>query len=52
MLEYGIEWDKLGTHNKHRTVDQYKKEILENEVSQLEAEKEYIEGRKNRAAVG
>ena len=47
MLEYGIEWDKLGTHNKHRTVDQYKKEILENEVSQLEAEKEYIEGRIN-----
>ena len=43
MLEYGIEWDKLGTHNKHRSVDQYKKEILENEVNQLEAEKELIE---------
>ena len=38
MLEYGIEWDKLGTHNKHRSVDQYKKEILENEVNQLEVE--------------
>ena len=43
MLEYDIEWDKLGTHNKHRSVDQYKKEILENEVNQLEAEKELIE---------
>ncbi len=43
MLEYGIEWDKLGTHNKHRTVDQFKREKLEEEVAELEIKKESIE---------
>lgn len=43
MLEYGIEWDKLGTHNKHRTVDQFKREKLEEEVAELENKKESIE---------
>lgn len=36
MLEYGIEWAQKGTHEKHKTVDVFKKELLEKEVEKLE----------------
>ena len=42
MLEYGIEWDKKGTHEKHKSVDIFKKEVLEKEVKKLENKKEEL----------
>lgn len=32
MLEHGIEWDKKGTHEKHRTVSAYKRDEMAKEV--------------------
>ena len=43
MLEHGIEWDKKGTHEKHKSVDIFKKEALEKEVEKLEDKKEELE---------
>ena len=43
MLEHGIEWDKKGTHEKHKSVDVFKKEQLEKEVEKLEDKKEKLE---------
>ena len=43
MLEHGIEWDKKGTHEKHKSVDVFKKEQLEKEVEKLEDKKEELE---------
>lgn len=45
MLEYGIEWDKKGTHDKHRPTDIYKRDMLAEEVEQLEAEKNLLEAK-------
>ena len=42
MLEHGIEWDKKGTHEKHKSVDIFKKEALEKEVEKLEDKKEEL----------
>lgn len=42
MLEHGIEWDKKGTHEKHKSVDIFKKEALETEVEKLEDKKEEL----------
>jgi hypothetical protein len=36
MLEHGIEWEKRGTHNKHLSVLDYKKQERAKEVAQLE----------------
>lgn len=43
MFEHGIEWDKKGTHEKHKSVDIFKKEQLEKEVEKLEDKKEELE---------
>lgn len=45
MLKHDIEWNKLGTHNKHRTVSQFKKEMLESEVKELSEEKDLLESK-------
>lgn len=45
MLEYGIEWDKKGTHEKHRPTDIYKRDMLAEEVEQLEVEKNLLEAK-------
>ena len=45
MLEHGIEWDKLGTHNPHRTVDRFKLEKMEERYDELEKECDLIEQR-------
>jgi hypothetical protein len=45
MLEYGIEWDKKGTHDKHRPTDIYKRDMFAEEVEQLEAEKNLLEAK-------
>lgn len=42
MLAHGIEWDKKGTHEKHKSVDIFKKEVLEKEVEKLEGKKEEL----------
>lgn len=42
MFEHGIEWDKKGTHEKHKSVDIFKKEALEKEVKKLEDKKEEL----------
>ena len=43
MLKHGIEWERKGTHEKHKSVDVFKKEALEKEVEKLEDKKEELE---------
>lgn len=43
MLEHGIEWEQKGTHEKHKSVDIFKKEALEKSVEELEYKKEELE---------
>ena len=43
MLEYDIEWEKKGTHEKHKSVNQFKKEKLVEEVKKLEYRKKSLE---------
>lgn len=43
MLEHGIEWDKKGTHEKHRSVSEFKREKLIEDVEALENKKQDIE---------
>ena len=42
MLQYGIEWDKKGTHKEHLPVLDFKKEMRTQEVLQLEEKVEII----------
>lgn len=42
MLQYGIEWDKKGTHKQHLPVLDFKKEMRTQEVLQLEEKVEAI----------
>ncbi|MBR1751997.1 MAG: plasmid recombination protein [Ruminococcus sp.] len=37
MLEHGIEWVKLGTHEKHKTVSQFKADKLREEIEAAES---------------
>lgn len=43
MLEYGIEWDKKGTHEKHKSVSEFKRDKLVEEVEALTEQKEELE---------
>ena len=43
MLEYGIEWEKKETHEKHKSVSQFKKDKLVEEVRKLEYKKKSLE---------
>lgn len=43
MLEYGIEWDKKGTHEKHKSVSEFKRDKLIEEVETLTEQKEDLE---------
>lgn len=38
MLEHGIEWEKLGTHEEHLSVLDYKKKVRAEEVAELDAQ--------------
>ena len=40
MLEYGVEWDKKGTHEKHKSVSEFKRDKLVEEVETLEDKKQ------------
>ena len=42
MLEHGIEWDQKKTHEKHKTVSEFKKEKLAEEVEKLENKKDEL----------
>lgn len=43
MLEYGIEWDKKGTHEKHKSVSEFKRDKLIEEIETLTEQKEDLE---------
>lgn len=43
MLEHGIEWDEKGTHEKHKSVSEFKKQKLIEEVENLQEKKSEIE---------
>ena len=43
MLEYGIEWERKGTHEKHKTVSEFKRDKLIEEVINLQEKKADIE---------
>lgn len=43
MLEHGIEWEKKGTHEKHKSVSKFKRDKLIEEVENLEEEKSALE---------
>lgn len=42
MLEHGIEWEQKNTHEKHKTVSEFKKEKLAEEVEKLENKKDEL----------
>ena len=43
MLERGIEWDQKGAHEKHKTVSQFKRDKLIEEVESLEVQMSELE---------
>lgn len=43
MLEHGVEWEDKGTHEKHKSVSEFKKQKLIEEVENLQEEKSEIE---------
>ena len=43
MFERGIEWDEKGTHEKHKTVSEFKRNKLIEEVERLEDKKQELE---------
>lgn len=43
MLERGIEWDQKGTHEKHKTVSQFKRDKLIEKVESLEVQMSELE---------
>lgn len=43
MLEYGIEWEQKGTHEKHKSVSEFKRDKLVEELENLQKKKTDIE---------
>ena len=43
MLEYSIEWEKKDTHEKHKSVNEFKLDMLVKEVEELNKKKENLE---------
>ncbi len=43
MLEYGIEWGQKGKHENHKSVSEFKRDKLIEEVEKLQAQKADIE---------
>ncbi len=43
MLEHGVEWEQKGTHEKHKTVSQFKRDKLIEEVETLEIQMSELE---------
>lgn len=40
MLEHGIEWEQKGTHEKHKSVSEFKRDMLEKEIDELTEQKD------------
>ena len=40
MLSHGIEWEQKGTHEKHRTVSEFKRDMLAKEIDELTEKKD------------
>ena len=40
MLEYGIEWEKKDTHEKHKSVSEFKRDVLAKEIDELTEKKD------------
>lgn len=49
MLEYGIEWVKLGTHEKHKSVSRFKADKLHEEIEQKTSEFGKVQQELNKA---
>lgn len=49
MLEYGIEWEKKGTHEKHRGVSEFKRDELAEEIDNLTEKKKKLENKMSTA---
>ena len=50
MLEHGIEWVKLGTHEKHKSVSKYKAEKLREEIDAAESELDAVKQELDKAS--
>ena len=50
MLEHGIEWVKLGTHEKHKSVSKYKAEKLREEIEAAESELDAVKQELDKAS--
>ena len=40
MLSHGIEWEQKGTHEKHKTVSEFKRDMLAKEIDELTEKKD------------
>ena len=40
MLEHGIEWEQKGTHEKHKSVSEFKRDMLAKEIDELTEKKD------------
>ena len=40
MIKHGIEWEQKGTHEKHKTVSEFKRDMLAKEVDELTEKKD------------
>lgn len=40
MLEHGIEWEQKGTHEKHKTVSEFKRDMIAKEIDELTEKKD------------
>lgn len=50
MLEHGIEWVKLGTHEKHKSVSKYKADKLREEIEAAESELDAVKQELDKAS--
>ncbi|MBQ9940780.1 MAG: plasmid recombination protein [Clostridia bacterium] len=42
MLSHGIEWEQKGTHEKHKTVSEFKRDMLSKEIDELTEKKDVL----------
>lgn len=48
MFEHGVEWDEKGTHKRHKTISEFKRDKLAEEVEKLENKKQKLEAEVSR----
>ena len=42
MLSHGIDWEQKGTHEKHKTVSEFKRDMLSKEIDELTEKKDVL----------